>query len=523
MMALPRPWRLPLLALALAWALLAVLYGETGAAMVVIWNRSETFAHAWVVPPISAWLVWRRRADLAVLTPRPALRWLWWLVPVGLLWLVGDLAAANAATQFALVGMIVLMVPALLGTEVARRIAFPLGFLFFAVPFGDFLTPWLMDRTADFTVVALRASGIPVFREALQFVIPTGSWSVVQACSGIRYLMASVMVGTLFAYLNYRSYRRRWAFVAVSIVTPLVANWLRAYMIVMLGHLSGNTLAVGVDHLIYGWVFFGIIMLAMFMIGARWAEPDPEPEQAPAGDAAQTASPGRWSGAVLAALVLVALPPLLRGQAQNAAIHGEPSLAAPTLPGWTWRAEPLASWQPHFENAAGVLHGRFEPTGDGPAVGVYVGYYRDQRYGRQLITSVNQLVDDEHDKEWSRTAAGQTVLEVGSQPLPWRTGELRGQALAAVSGGGAQAPRLRVWQIYWIDGRPFVSDWQAKLYGAWRGLLGQGDDAAVLLVYADKATAGSDDALLRDFLRKNWVTLDAFLRGVRDRDAVRHQ
>ncbi|TNY03004.1 archaeosortase/exosortase family protein, partial [Escherichia coli] len=70
-----------------------------------------------------------------------------------------------------------------------RRIAFPLGFLFFAVPFGDFLTPWLMERTADFTVVALRASGIPVFREGLEFIIPSGSWSVVQACSGIRYLM----------------------------------------------------------------------------------------------------------------------------------------------------------------------------------------------------------------------------------------------------------------------------------------------------------------------------------------------
>ncbi|PTT78190.1 exosortase A, partial [Pelomonas sp. HMWF004] len=269
MLNLPPPWRLPLLGLALAWALLALLYADTGAAMVVIWNRSETFAHAWVVPPISAWLVWRRRADLAVLVPQPALKWLWLMLPLGLLWLLGDLAAANAATQFAMVGMLVLMVPALLGTEAARRIAFPLGFLFFAVPFGDFLTPWLMERTADFTVLALRGTGIPVYREALQFIIPTGSWSVVQACSGIRYLMASVMVGTLFAYLNYRSLGKRWAFVGVAIVTPLVANWLRAYMIVMLGHLSGNTIATGVDHIIYGWVFFGIIMLAMFMIGVR--------------------------------------------------------------------------------------------------------------------------------------------------------------------------------------------------------------------------------------------------------------
>jgi exosortase A len=523
MIHLPAPWRLPLFALALAWALLAAVYYDTGQAMVVIWNRSETFAHAWVVPPISAWLVWRRRADLAVLTPQPSPGWLWLMLPLGGLWLLGDLAATNAATQFAMVGMFVLMVPALLGTEVARRIMFPLGFLFFAVPFGDFLTPWLMERTADFTVLALRATGIPVFREALEFVIPTGSWSVVQACSGIRYLMASVMVGTLFAYLNYRSHAKRWAFVGVAIVTPLVANWLRAYLIVILGHLSGNRLAVGVDHLIYGWVFFGVIMLAMFLIGARWSDPDPDVQPAPAGASTLGAPPARWAGALVLSLLMLAAPLLARTLAQHAGAHGEPVLSAPTLPGWTWQAEPLATWRPHFENSAGRLHGRFEPQAGGPAVGVFIGYYRDQRYGRQLVTSVNRLVDEETEKEWSQTVRGLTQLESPAGALAWRTAELRGQALSVVSGGGNTAPRLRVWQTYWINGRPFTSDWQAKLYGAWQMLLGQGDDAAVVLVYANKADAGPDDAYLRDFLRTHWGALDTSLRGVRDGDAARRR
>lgn len=520
MIHLPKPWRLPLLGLALAWALLAVLYFSTGAAMVEIWNRSETFAHAWVVPPISAWLVWRMRAELSAMAPRPAPLWLLALLPLGLLWLVGDLAAANAATQFALLGMGVVLVPALLGTAVAGRMAFPLGFLFFAVPFGDFLTPWLMERTADFTVVALRASGIPVFREALQFIIPSGSWSVVQACSGIRYLMASVMVGTLFAYLNYRSNRKRWAFLGVAIVTPLVANWLRAYMIVMLGHLSGNKLAVGVDHIIYGWVFFGVIMLAMFMIGARWADPDPEPTlAAPPGEGAVSAAPGRVAVTVAAALVFLALPTGMRAQAERSGAHGQPQLAAPALPGWTWVAEPLSSWEPHFLHPAASLHGRLEPSAGGAPLGLYIGYYRDQRYGRQLVTSVNAVVNDEDGKEWSRTATGRNA--VGAQA--WRTAELRGQALHHVVGAGGEAPRLRVWQIYWINGRPFVSDWQAKLYGAWQSLLGHGDDAAVVLVYANKADAGVDDARLKDFLQQHWTALDTALRDVRDGNAARKQ
>lgn len=507
MTSLPAAWRIPLLALFAAWVALTWAYFPTVAGMVEIWNRSETFAHAWVVPPISAWLVWRHRAELALLAPRPSVPWLVALLPLGLLWLVGDLAVANAATQFAWLGMAVALVPGLLGKQVAGRIAFPLGFLFFAVPFGDFLTPWLMERTADFTVLALRATGIPVFREALQFVIPTGSWSVVQACSGIRYLMASVMVGTLFAYLNFQSMRKRWAFVGVAIVTPLIANWLRAYMIVMLGHLSGNKLAVGVDHIIYGWVFFGIIMLAMFMIGSRWADPDPIAVTAGAAPPQAGASSRlMWGG--LAAALLIVVPQLLRSEVEFRDGHGQPVLAAPSLPAWTWDASPLTDWQPDFPNARQVLHGQWRAQGQ-PAIGLFVGYYRDQRAGRQLVTSVNQLADD---KIWSVTS----TAPARSAELSWQAADLRGQALSQVVGGGSDAPRLRAWRTYWVNGRPFISDWQAKLYGAWMRLLGQGDDAAVVIVYCDRSAAGVDDQVLRAFVDAHWRALDTGLRGVRE-------
>lgn len=515
MLNLPKPWRLPLLALALSWALLVALYYDTGAGMVVIWERNDSFAHAWVVPPIAAWLVWRKRADLAVLVPRPALRWLWPLVPVGLLWAVGELASGNAPTQFALVGMMVLMVPTLLGTEVARRIAFPLGFLFFAVPFGDFLTPWLIDRTADFTVVALRATGIPVYREGTQFVIPSGSWSVVHACSGIRYLTASLMVGALFAYLNYRSHLRRWIFVGVSIVTPLVANWLRAYLIVMLGHLSGNELAVGVDHIIYGWVFFGLIMLVMFTAGSRWAEADPEPEGAPPGMAGTGSSAARIAAACVAAMLIAAAPAGLSVHAASLSAHGRPQLEPPRLAGWTWRDEPLSTWRPAFHNAAASVLGRYESAA-GETIGVYIGYYRDQRYGRQLVTSTNELIRGD---DWARTSQNRVALD-GHE---WLSSGLRGQALATVSGAGEEALRLRVWQVYWINGRLYTSDWQAKLAGVLQALAGRGDDAAIIVVYANGTAAGPDDRLLRDFLSANWPTLDTHLRATRDRDLGRKQ
>ena len=70
----------------------------------------------------------------------------------------------------------------------------------------------------------------------------------------------------------YRSPGRRLAFIGASIVVPLLANWLRAYTIVMVGHLSNNRLMTNDDHIVFGWVLFGAIMLLMYWWGARWRE-----------------------------------------------------------------------------------------------------------------------------------------------------------------------------------------------------------------------------------------------------------
>ncbi|MEO8411204.1 MAG: exosortase A [Propionivibrio sp.] len=266
--------RAPLLATALAVAGILLVYLDTAKSIVSIWDRSETFAHGFIVIPICLWLVWRKRAELAATTAGP-----WWpgLVAVllaGSLWFVTSLADVLGVKQFALAFMLQAAIVSVLGLKVARVLVLPLGFLLFAVPAGEVFVPVMIDWTADFTVAALRLSGVPVYREGNYFSIPSGNWSVVEACSGVRYLIASIMIGVLYAAISYRSWTRRVAFIVASIVVPLIANWLRAYMIVMIGHLSSNRLATGVDHVIYGWLFFGVVMLLLFWVGSFWAQAD---------------------------------------------------------------------------------------------------------------------------------------------------------------------------------------------------------------------------------------------------------
>ncbi|KQP39770.1 exosortase A [Pseudorhodoferax sp. Leaf274] len=506
---LPVHWRRPLALLVVTLAAVLLLYRDTAQAMVSIWLRSDTYAHGLLVPPIVLWLVWRQRHRLAELVPEPSFVAVVLMCGAALLWLLGDLVAVNAATQLALTMLLVLAVPAVLGWQVAWTLLFPLSFMFFAVPIGDFMMPRLMEWTADFTVLAVRLTGIPVYREGQQFVIPSGHWSVVEACSGIRYLIASVTVGALFAYLNYQSARRRALFVLVSILVPVIANWLRAYIIVMLGHYSGNTIATGVDHLIYGWLFFGIVIMLMFAIGARWSEPTPDLQASPVAVGGAVA---RVRPVVLVALALVAWAPhgvvWALERAQN---HTMPQLALATglQDGWQATERPSPGWKPAFQNPSAEL---FQgATKDAQPVGLYIGYYRSQNAERKLVSSTNLLVPYS-DKDWAEVGAGTASAPWPGGAVPVRQAELRASLV-----GSADAVRLLAWQVYWVNDRLIASDALAKVHGALSRLLGRGDDSAVVVVYTPIRAGANAQETLASFVQANGRTIEAGLQQARQR------
>lgn len=471
------PWPLALTLLLALWSLLLVAYRDTIRSLIDIWSSSETYAHGSVVPLISLWLVWRMRRNLLRLAPTPALSALVPMASAAGLWMAGDMVSVNVVTHIAFITLVILVVPAVLGWTVARALTFPLLFLYFAAPVGDFMLPWLMERTADFTVLALRFSGIPVYREGLQFVIPSGNWSVVEACSGIRYLIASLMVGCLFAYLSYRGARKRWLFMLVALLVPLLANWVRAYLIVMIGHLSGNELATGVDHLIYGWVFFGVVILAMLFIGARWADPV-EPPVPVAPGAAPTAAGSRALRWTVTATVLLLVAPLLLLRGLQTSVN----TASPVVVGMSatapWQAQPQrgSAWVPSFKNPSADSQHTFRDAG-GRVVDVGISYYRQQNRDRKLVSSSNVLVTSS-DERWALVQGGSYSTTLGDQSLVVQTATLRDRSAGLTSSG----QRLRVWRFYWVGGSLTGSDVRAKVQGALQLLQGQGDDAAIVVL-----------------------------------------
>ncbi|MEZ5931847.1 MAG: exosortase A [Alphaproteobacteria bacterium] len=484
--AFPTLWRLPLAVLLLTIGLLLLVTARSVETMVSLWMAVTTYNHCFLVLPIALVLIWQKRAQLAQMTPREDLLALIPLAAFALLWLIGRAGQIQLFEHVALIGMAISLVVALLGREVGRTIAFALAFLLFMVPFGDVFVPALQQFTASFAVGLLSLLNIPVFHDGIMIETPSGLFEVAEACAGIRFLIANVMIGALFAYLAMGRLWKWLLFMTIAVLLPIIANGFRAFGIILIAYLTDNEYAAGVDHLVYGWGFFAAIMLAFLAIGnamADWPSPAEDEEDDPA------ERPGRAAWRPVAALpviALVAAAPLYAGvvfseEAETAGIDPKLLLDPALDLGPACKADLAAfgNWRPDFASADLIQ----ELTIDcgGRPVDLALAYYTHEREGAELIQHGNRLADGE---SWTRIASSWHAPEIDGLPAVLRKEELYGRA--------AGDRVVLAW--YWIGGRQVAKDWQAKAYRLYRKLLGKDEPAALIAIsapYADRA----DEAL----------------------------
>lgn len=481
-------------------AVVLLLYRDSLWSMISIWNRSDTYAHGYLILPISLWLVWNKRSELAGLCMTPDLRVALLLLPGGLAWLLASLTDVLVVQQLALIGILIVGIWALLGHAMSRVLLFPLGFLLLAVPMGEDLVPPMMELTASTTVWLVRATGIPVFREGLYFSLPSGNWSVVEACSGVRYLIASFTLGLLYAHLTYRSLTRQLLFVLASILVPIAANTARAYIIVMLGHLSGMKLATGVDHLVYGWLFFGVVMMILFWIGSFWREDlQEEPE---AGEAVKATAPpvaGRGPMLALAATIsLAAAGPLFAALLDGALPSEDVQLELPTGEGgWSQLAQPAWSWQP-IDRGAAAVDAAWYTDGD-RVVATYLQQFLRGSDAAELVSGrINRLIDE--NGAWKILGKGSAGAELNGHRLRVREVEL-----------GVGERKLLLWFWYRVGDRYTASDYQAKAYEALESISFGRRDSALVMLATEVSPDVDSRAVLQRFLQQNLKALEAAL------------
>lgn len=258
-----------------AWLL---FYNQSIINMIGVWNHSKTYEYCYLIIPISLWLVWQDKHKFSLYQISSAKLPLVLLSFFCALWIVGKTANISLFEHIAAVCSLQLIIWALVGTQVAKAYYFPLAYLVFTIPFGEELIPYLQEVTANFSVMMVRLTGIPIYREGLYLTIPNGRFEIAEACSGIRFLISSLALGTLFAHIFLRKWWKFALFVIFSATFPIVANGLRAYGIIIIGYLSDMKYATGADHLIYGWLFFSLVTFLIFCFAWLFRDPLQSPK-----------------------------------------------------------------------------------------------------------------------------------------------------------------------------------------------------------------------------------------------------
>ncbi|MGB8275227.1 MAG: exosortase A [Alphaproteobacteria bacterium] len=479
------------------------LFYDTASAMVRTWYHSSTFNHGFLILPIVAFLLWQRRDILAGLRPRPSYLGLTAVAGGAAAWLIGEFAQVLLLDEIGLVLMFQGLWFALFGWRITKAGLFPLAYLYFAVPFGDSLVSPLQDFTAVFATRALQLSGIPVLKDGVFITTPTGLFEVAEACAGLRFLIAMVALGVLFANLTYSSWWRRAAFMVLSLVVPVIANGIRAYGIILIAYLSDNRLAAGVDHIVYGWVFFSFVMIVLLAIGMtfqdrrtadRSSPPYAETPAAggPAHRAAAVVAMGAWALLVAAAAPVYAAYTNPPGETLASVTLAPPQVSAP------WRPAPDAGapWRPKFAGVQAEIVQTFV-AGD-RRVHLYVGYYGHQHRGAELVAYGNAIADG-RDWYWAESGGRTAQVENAARRIAYTR---------LVS--PQMRPRL-VWHWFWVGGRVTSSPYVAKALEIVNKTFGGRRDAAIVAVAADVQTSRQAAAdTLQDFLdhlRLTGVTL----------------
>ena len=319
--------------------------------------------------------------------------------------MLGEAGSIALFRHAALILMIQATVLTILGPTVARGILFPLFYLSFLLPFGDEFVPLLQTITAKLCMIMLAIVQLPAHIDGVFITTPTGYFEVAEACSGVKFLVAMVAYSTLVANVCFKSWKRRISFMTMAAIVSVLANGFRAFSTIYISHLTSIEFASSFDHIIYGWVFFGIVMFLVMAVGWRFFDRKIDEPWIP-----DVKVDARKSGAVwFKAGAIVALGMAIIVSQSSLSAMGRVPMAKvvdlPVVPGWT-RVDPLHAfaWQPRFDGADHRIWGQYQ-NAKGERIDIVIALYAWQDDGRKIVGFGQGAFDPESNWSWTTSTA----------------------------------------------------------------------------------------------------------------------
>lgn len=503
-----------------AVAIAFFLFFDSIALMVQWWGEREEYSHGFLIPLISAYLVWQRSDRLREVKFTGS-----WcgmaMAAVGLLLcLVGELATVYTLIQYAFVVFLLGAAWASMGTRAFRIVAVPLCLLFFMVPFPNFIYNSLSSKlqllSSEIGVMVIRAFGIGVFLEGN--VIDLGSYKlqVIEACNGLRYLFPLMTLGVIVAYFYHAAFWKRVLIFASTVPITILMNSFRIGVIGVMVEYWGQSMAEGFLHDFEGWaifmVCFAILFFEMWLLMRLSNDTRPlrevfgidPPVPAIAGVPYQSQPVSRPAILVLALALLTLVPGLTLPKRTEIPPQRASFTEFPTsVEQWKGRVGKLETiYLDALKLSDYALVDYSNP--DGEVVNFYSAYYESQRKGQSAHSPKSCLPGGGWVMEQFGPHAVEGVSIAGNPLTVNRVVIAQGESRQLV--------------YYWFQqrGRLITNEYLVKWYVFWDGLTkNRSDGALVRLVTPLRQGEELEhaDALMRDFLAKIAGQLPRFIPG----------
>lgn len=259
------------LGLCLALTLVTAIYYST-----FVWlserflEPDSYYSHGFLVPLITAFLIWQKRKRLNTVSFEPSASGLILLVSGLILQIAGVVLEVYLVSLFSLLMIIFGITFYLFGRKIGKEVSLPLVFLIFMVPIPMFIINHISFPMRQFVtgsaVFTLDKLGLPVTRRGFEIIFPNALLSVDTPCGGLRSLITFLALGFLFAYFLNRARKNKIVLFLMAIPIAFASNYLRIILLSLVAFIYGaNTATDGFVHDFSGIMVFvvGFMLLAI--------------------------------------------------------------------------------------------------------------------------------------------------------------------------------------------------------------------------------------------------------------------
>ena len=484
--------------LAIAAVLLAGVVGlDTGIQRLLFrWGDPYSYGHSYLVLPMAAWLFIAGLRGERLERVGPSLVGLVALVAVVAFYTLSEIMDFTLGMQVALPAILLAGVLALAGLHLARYAVIPVGMLYFTVPVWDHIVVFLQDAATGVVTTWLQWTGITAHIDGYLITIRSGVLEIADACSGLRFVLVSLMLAGFFAFLWLRRWRSRFLLLAAAVFASMLGNWVRIYTLVLIGDwTSMQHYLITESHYAYGWVIFYLFMAPVLWFGLWLESREPRgPARRGLPRVGHVSSPAAFLIVATLAVATVASPALLRG-GDLPAKPQEVELLPDPPEAWQ-RVDSAADWQPQFVMPHAV--GREALVSQaGHQLDVFLARYLSQQPGSKLIANMNTL-----NPGWHTVATRTVELHVGTEERRVRRTEL-----------SSAAGRRLLLSWYVVGGRTAHQEQMAKLLELPALLEGRRDGAVIAVSALCGIDCEAAERVMRDFLFGEGIRLEQLAGG----------